>query len=113
MNTFGEISTGPRGCFLAADEISQVQVGWVDSGRLQGHGKSNRSKVPSDGHRSNSAGKLYAFPPQCSSDSGRVALRLSRPLGLCNAKIFACPCRCPLSTHPTCTWLISGIALAE
>ena len=99
--------------FLAADEISLGQVEWVDSGRLQGHGKSNRSKVPSDGHRSNSAGKLYAFPPQCSSDSGRVALRLSRPLGLCNAKIFACPCRCPLSTHPTCTWLISGIALGE
>ena len=34
-----------------------------------------------DGHRSNSLRKLYAFAAQCSSGSGRVVLRLTRPEG--------------------------------
>ena len=43
--------------------------------------------VPADGHRNDSSGKLYAFPTQRSSDSGREALRLSRPPGLWNARV--------------------------
>ena len=78
-------------------------------GRLQKHGKSMRSEVPPDGHRSDSSGMPDAFPIQRSSDSGLVTLRLSHPPGLQNAEIFSCFYRCPPYTHPTCPWLLSGL----
>ena len=61
----------------------------VCGGRLRGCGKSKRSKAPPDGHRSDSTGIVYQFPSQRSSDSGFVTLRLSRPPGLRNTKIFS------------------------
>ena len=91
-----------------ADERSPGQAVWVYGGRLQSCGKSRRSEAPPDGHRSDSTGKLYAFPFQRSSDSGREALRLSRPPGLRSAKIFTQLCRCPPHTHTTCHGLLSG-----
>ena len=84
-----------------ADESIQGQVVCVDGGRLKRCGKSNRSEAPSDGYRSDSSGKLYAFPTQRSSGSVREALRLPRPPGLRNAKIFSHLFRCPPSTHTT------------
>ncbi len=91
-----------------ADERSPGQAVWVYGGRLQSCGKSRRSEAPPDGHRSDSTGKLYAFPFQRSSDSGREALRLSRPPELRSAKIFTQLCRCPPHTHTTCPGLLSG-----
>ena len=85
----------------------------VDGGRLQRCGKSNHSEVPADGHRSDSPGNLYDFPVQRSSGSVRVALRLSRPPGLRNAKIFLHRCRCPPSTHTTCTCLLSVFGIGK
>ena len=70
----GRIQDGPRTC--------------VYSGRLQKYGKSKRSGAPADGHRSDSPGIFYKFPAQRSSGSVREALRLSRPTGLLNVKIF-------------------------
>ena len=70
-------------------------------GRLQRRGKSNHSEAPADGHRSDSPGIFYKFPVQRSSGSVRVALRLSRPTGLRNGKIFSHLCRCPPHTHTT------------
>ena len=67
-------------------ESRQGQVVCVDGGRLQRCGKSNRSKAPADGHRSDSPGIFYKFPAQRSSGSVRVALRLSRPPGLRHAR---------------------------
>ncbi len=90
-----------------ADEIRQGQVVCVYGGRLQRCGKSKHSKVPPDGHRSDSPGKLYAFPAQRSSGSVREALRLTRSPGLRNAKIFSHRCRCPPYTQTTCPWRIS------
>ena len=90
------------------DESRQGQVVCVDGGRLQRCGKSNRSKAPADGHRSDSPGIFYKFPAQRSSGSVRVALRLSHPPGLWNVKIFSHRCRCPPSTHTTCLWRLSG-----
>ena len=84
-----------------ADESIQGQVVCVDGGRLKRCGKSNRSEAPPDGYRSDSSGKLYAFPTQRSSGSVREALRLPRPPGLRNAKIFSHLFRCPPSTHTT------------
>ena len=81
----------------------------MDGGRLKRCGKSNRSEAPPDGYRSDSSGKLYAFPTQRSSGSVREALRLPRPPGLRNAKIFSHLFRCPLSTHTTCPWMLSGL----
>ena len=90
----GRKQDGPRTC--------------VYSGRLQKYGKSKRSGAPADGHRSDSPGIFYKFPAQRSSGSVRVALRLSRPPGLWNVKIFSHRCRCPPSTHTTCLWRLSG-----
>ena len=90
----GRKQDGPRTC--------------VYSGRLQKYGKSKRSGAPADGHRSDSPGIFYKFPAQRSSGSVREALRLSRPPGLWNVKIFSHRCRCPPSTHTTCLWRLSG-----
>jgi|SRR5699024_1722077 len=70
------------------DESRQGQMVCVDGGRLKRWGKSKRSEVPPDGHRSDSPGIFYKFPAQRSSGSVREALRLSRPPALRNAKIF-------------------------
>ena len=59
------------------------------AGGWKKRGKSNRPKAPPDGHRSDSTGIVYQFPSQRSSDSGFVTLRLSRPPGLRNTKIFS------------------------
>ena len=58
-------------------------------GRLQSRGKSKCSEPPAVGHRSDSSGIVDQFPTQRSSDSGFVTLRLSRPPGLRNTKIFS------------------------
>ena len=81
----------------------------MDGGRLKRCGKSNRSEAPPGGYRSDSSGKLYAFPTQRSSGSVREALRLPRPPGLRNAKIFSHLFRCPPSTHTTWSWTLSGL----
>ena len=83
----GRKQDGPRTC--------------VYGGRLQKYGKSKRSGAPADGHRSDSPGIFYKFPAQRSSGSVREALRLSRPPGLRNGKIFSHLCRCPPHTHTT------------
>ena len=77
-------------------------------GRLQKHGKSMRSEVPPDGHRSDSSGMPDAFPIQRSSDSGLVTLRLSHSEGLSGIKIFSHPGRCPRYTYLLCVGMISG-----
>ena len=81
------------------DESWQGPMACVFGARLQKSGKSNHSEAPPDGHRSDSTGKLYAFPFQRSSGSVREALHLSRPPEPRNAKIFSLPCRCPPNTH--------------
>ncbi len=68
---------------------------------------SNAQAAPG-GHRSDSPGNLYDFPVQRSSDSGRVALRLSRPPALRSVKSFSHLCRCPPHTHTTGPCLLSG-----
>ena len=93
--------------WLKVDESDQGQVVCVDGGRLQRYGKSNRSEAPPDGHRSDSSGIVDQFPTQHSSGSVRAALRLTRPPGLWNAKIFSYLFRCPPSTHTTGPWRLS------
>ena len=98
----GRKQDGPRTC--------------VYSGRLQKYGKSKRSGAPADGHRSDSPGIFYKFPAQRSSGSVREALRLSRPTGLLNVKIFSYFCRCPPYTHvrgPSCIRPPLGAAVPE
>ena len=99
--------------FIKAYEIRPGQVACVYGGRLKKCGKSKRSKAPPDGHRSDSSGMLYAFPIQRSSGSVRVALRLTRPPGLRNAKIFSRFFRCPPYTPTTGPGLISGFNLRK
>ena len=97
-------------------ESSQDQAVCVYGGRLQKYGKSKRSEAPADGHRSDSPGIFYKFPAQRSSGSVREALRLSRPTGLLNVKIFSYFCRCPPYTHvrgPSCIRPPLGAAVPE
>src|SRR5699024_9291745 len=98
---------------VKADEIRPGQVACVYGGRLKKCGKSKRSKVPPDGHRSDSSGMPDAFPIQRSSGSVRVALRLTRPPGLRNAKIVSHFFRCPPYTQTTCPGRISGFRLRK
>ena len=93
--------------WVRTDEKIPARAAYGCGGRLQRRGKSMRSGAPPDGHRSDSSGMLYAFPIQRSSDSGRVALRLSRPPGLRNAKIFSALCKCPRSACATRSGIFS------
>ena len=82
-------------------------MAWVFGGRLQKSGKSNHSEAPPDGHRSDSSGIVDQFPTQHSSGSVRAALRLTRPPGLRNAKIFSTLCKCPENTYAICPGIFS------
>ncbi len=83
-------------------------MAYVYGGRLREDGKSNRSGTARTGYRSDSTGKLYAFPSQRSSDSGLEALRLPWSERPRNAKIFSSPRSRPPHTHPTCPWPLSS-----
>ena len=117
-----------------AGPAEPMRVGWLRDCRAQGradtrrtadvrvqraaakYGKSKRSGAPADGHRSDSPGIFYKFPAQRSSGSVREALRLSRPTGLLNVKIFSYFCRCPPYTHvrgPSCIRPPLGAAVPE
>ncbi len=95
------------------DESRQGQMVCVDGGRLKRWGKSKRSEVPPDGHRSDSPGIFYKFPA-------------SAPQAQCG-KHFACPVlrhfgtlrfssylfKCPPSTHTICPWRLSGFGVRK
>ena len=93
------------------DEKIPERVASVCGGRLQRGGKSKRSEVPPDGHRSDSSGIFDKFPTQRSSGSVRVALRLTRPPGLRDAKIFSPLCRCPPHTDATRSGIFSSCGM--
>ena len=96
---------------IPPDPPGDSRCGVGAAGGCGARGNSKRPEGSPNRYRSDSSGMLYAFPIQRSSGSVRVALRLTRPPGLRNAKIFSRFFRCPPYTLTTCPGLISGFRL--
>ena len=73
------------------DERRPCPMASVSGGRLWGGGKSRRSGAAPAGYRSNSQRTSDTFSAQCSSGSGREALRLPRQERLRNAGFSLLP----------------------